>query len=127
MRNGGWEGRGRGRPGNHRGTASRAPRRHEAVLFFDEADAIASRRTANMDGSGRHYNQSVNILLHELEQYEGVVIFATNLAANFDPAFERRIQSRVMFLMPEADERERIWRSHLPPRAPLRPEADLRP
>ena len=108
-----------------RGTRTSA-RRHEAVLFFDEADAIASRRTANMEGSGRHYNQSVNILLHELEQYEGVVIFATNLAANFDPAFERRIQSHVMFLMPEADERERIWRAHLPPRAPRAPNVDLR-
>jgi AAA+ superfamily predicted ATPase len=79
-----------------------------------------------MEGSGRHYNQSVNILLHELEQYEGVVIFATNLAANFDPAFERRIQSHVMFHVPGADEREQIWRAHLPPRAPLAADVDLR-
>jgi SpoVK/Ycf46/Vps4 family AAA+-type ATPase len=115
-----------GETGKHIAAVFAAARRHHAVLFFDEADAIASRRTANMEGSGRHYNQSVNILLHELEQYEGVVIFATNLAANFDPAFERRIQSHVMFLMPEADERERIWRAHLPPRAPLAPHVDLR-
>jgi SpoVK/Ycf46/Vps4 family AAA+-type ATPase len=115
-----------GETGKHIAAVFAAARRHEAVLFFDEADAIASRRTANMEGSGRHYNQSVNILLHELEQYEGVVIFATNLAANFDPAFERRIQSHVMFLMPEAEERERIWRAHLPPRAPLAPNVDLR-
>jgi SpoVK/Ycf46/Vps4 family AAA+-type ATPase len=115
-----------GETGKHIAAVFAAARRHEAVLFFDEADAIASRRTANMEGSGRHYNQSVNILLHELEQYEGVVIFATNLAANFDPAFERRIQSHVMFLMPEADEREQIWRAHLPPRAPLAPDVDLR-
>jgi AAA+ superfamily predicted ATPase len=115
-----------GETGKHIAAVFAAARRHQAVLFFDEADAIASRRTANMEGSGRHYNQSVNILLHELEQYEGVVIFATNLAANFDPAFERRIQSHVMFLMPEAEERERIWRAHLPPRAPLAADVDLR-
>jgi AAA+ superfamily predicted ATPase len=115
-----------GETGKHIAAVFAAARRQEAVLFFDEADAIASRRSANMEGSGRHYNQSVNILLHELEQYEGVVIFATNLAANFDPAFERRIQSHVLFLMPEAAERERIWRAHLPPRAPLAPDVDLR-
>ena len=115
-----------GETGKHIAAVFAAARRHEAVLFFDEADAIASRRSANMEGSGRHYNQSVNILLHELEQYQGVVIFATNLAANFDPAFERRIQSHVLFLMPSADEREHIWRAHLPPRAPLAPDVDLR-
>jgi hypothetical protein len=115
-----------GETGKHLAAVFAAARRQEAVLFFDEADAIASRRTANMEGSGRHYNQTVNILLHELEQYEGVVIFATNLAANFDPAFERRIQSHVLFRMPDAEERERIWRAHLPPRAPLAPDVDLR-
>jgi SpoVK/Ycf46/Vps4 family AAA+-type ATPase len=55
-----------------------------------------------------------------------VVIFATNLAANFDPAFERRIQSHVLFRIPEAPERELIWRAHLPPRAPLAPDVDVR-
>src|SRR5437763_17221554 len=103
-----------------------ASRKHDAVLFFDEADAIASRRTANLEGSGRHYNLSVNILLRELEEHDGVVIFATNLAANFDPAFERRIQSHVLFRIPEAAEREQIWRAHLPPRAPIAPDVDLR-
>jgi SpoVK/Ycf46/Vps4 family AAA+-type ATPase len=115
-----------GETGKHLAAVFAAARRQEAVLFFDEADAIASRRTANMEGSGRHYNQTVNILLHELELYEGVVIFATNLAANFDPAFERRIQSHVLFRMPDTEERERIWRAHLPPRAPLAPDVDLR-
>ncbi len=65
-------------------------RQKNAVIFFDEADAIASRRLTNMAGGyEREANQIINILLKELEEYEGVVIFATNLAANFDPAFER--------------------------------------
>jgi ATPase family associated with various cellular activities (AAA) len=115
-----------GETGKHIAAVFAAAARHQAVLFFDEADAIASRRTANLEGSGRHYNLSVNILLSELEQHDGVVIFATNLAANFDPAFERRVQSHVLFSIPAAEERQEIWRAHLPPRAPLAPDVDLR-
>ena len=87
-----------------------------AVLFFDEADAIAARRTA---GGGlphdREANVSVNVLLRELEAFNGVAIFATNLAANFDPAFERRIRVHVLFEMPGPAEREQIWRLQLHP------------
>ena len=55
----------------------------------------------------------VNVLLHELETFPGVVIFATNLAANMDPAFERRIRTHILFEMPNAEERERIWQVQL--------------
>ena len=69
----------------------REARQQDAVLLFEEADSIASRRfTAMSFGYEREANQAVNILLKELESYDGVVIFATNLCANFDPAFERR-------------------------------------
>ena len=82
----------------------RAAREERAVLFFDEADAIASRRSTSADhGFQRESNTVVNVLLQELEQYNGVVIFATNLAANFDPAFERRIRTHVLFEMPGED------------------------
>jgi ATPases of the AAA+ class len=65
----------------------------DAVLFFDEADAIASRRTTGAaQAYQRESNTVVNVLLKELEAFNGVVIFATNLAVNFDPAFERRIE-----------------------------------
>ena len=57
----------------------------------------------------------VNVLLQELEAFNGVVIFATNMAANFDPAFERRIRTHVLFEMPGADEREQIWRVQMHP------------
>jgi hypothetical protein len=50
----------------------------------------------------------INVLLQELEPFNGVVIFATNLAANFDPAFERRIRTHILFEMPGVDEREQI-------------------
>jgi SpoVK/Ycf46/Vps4 family AAA+-type ATPase len=99
----------------------RAAEEQHAVLLFDEADAIASRRSTSVDvGLQRESNTVVSVLLQELERYSGVVIFATNLAANFDPAFERRIRTHVVFEMPEAAEREQIWRVQLhPDRTPL--------
>ena len=70
---------------------------------------------------------SVNVLLRELEAFNGVVIFATNLAANFDPAFERRIRAHVRFEMPGLDERERIWKVQIHPnKTPLAPDVDFR-
>ena len=101
----------------------RLARQEHAVLFFDEADAIASRRSTSIDhGFQRESNTVVNVLLQELERFDGVVIFATNLAANFDPAFERRIRTHVLFEMPGVDEREQIWRVQMHPT--LTPLAD---
>ena len=108
--------------------AFRAATEQNAVLFFDEADAIAARRSA---GSAlphmREANITVNVLLRELEEFNGVVIFATNLAANFDPAFERRIRTHVRFEMPGLEERERIWQVQVhPSKTPLARDVDFR-
>ena len=101
----------------------RMAREEQAVLFFDEADAIASRRSTSLNQSfQRETNLVVNVLLQELESFNGVVIFATNLAANFDQAFERRIRTHVLFEMPGVDEREQIWRVQMHPT--LTPLAD---
>jgi SpoVK/Ycf46/Vps4 family AAA+-type ATPase len=102
-------------------------RDEQAVLFFDEADAIATRRSTSVDsGIQRESNTTVSVLLQELESYNGVVIFATNLAANFDPAFERRIRTHVLFEMPGEREREQIWRVQLhPSRTPLAADVDF--
>ncbi len=102
-------------------------RDEKAVLFFDEADAIAARRSTSVDSAiQRESNTIVSVLLQELETYNGVVIFATNLAANFDPAFERRIRTHVLFEMPGEAEREQIWRVQLhPSRTPLAPDVDF--
>ncbi len=102
-------------------------REQEAVLFFDEADAIAGRRFTSVDqGYQREANAVVNVLLRELEEFPGVVIFATNLAANFDPAFERRIRTHILFEMPGAEERERIWRAQIHARkTPLADDVDF--
>ena len=108
--------------------AFRSAAEQKAVLFFDEADSIAARRSS---GAGlphqREANTTVNVLLRELDAFNGVVIFATNLAANFDPAFERRIRTHVLFLMPGLEERERIWHVQIHPRkTPLAADVDFR-
>ena len=99
-----------------------------AVLLFDEADAIATRRSSSVEQAFlRESNTVVNVLLKELETFNGVVIFATNLASNFDPAFERRIRTHVLFEMPGPEEREQIWRVQMHPRlTPLAPDVDFR-
>jgi SpoVK/Ycf46/Vps4 family AAA+-type ATPase len=97
-----------------------------AVLFFDEADAIASRRSTSLDRAiDREANAVVNVLLQELERFDGVVVFATNLASNFDPAFERRLRTHVLFERPGVEERAQIWRVQLHARTPLADDVDF--
>ena len=116
-----------GESGKNVVAAFRQAREHDAVLFFDEADSVASRRFAALSqGYEREANLIVNILLAELERYPGVVIFATNLAANFDPAFERRVRTHILFELPKAPERERIWRTQIhPEKTPLSEDVDF--
>ncbi len=117
-----------GQTAKHVASVFRAAERQDAVLFFDEADAIAGRRFTTMQAAvEREANSVVNVLLHELETFPGVVIFATNLAANMDPAFERRIRTHILFEMPDVEARERIWRVQLHPRkTPLADDVDFR-
>jgi SpoVK/Ycf46/Vps4 family AAA+-type ATPase len=108
--------------------AFRAAAEQSAVLFFDEADAIATRRSAGaILPHDRESNLTINVLLRELEAFNGIVIFATNLAANFDPAFERRIRTHVLFDMPGVEERSCIWELQIhPKKTPLGPDVDFR-
>ena len=85
-------------------------RKSKAILFFDEADAIASSRTNVFSSTDSETNLTKNVLLKELEEFDGIVIFATNLASNFDKAFERRINLHISFRMPNINEREQIWK-----------------
>ena len=103
-----------GETGKNVAAVFHSAREQDAVLFFDEADAIAGKRFANVtQGYQREANTVVNVLLKELEDFDGVVIFATNLAANFDPAFERRVRTHILFEMPGPKERAQIWRVQL--------------
>ncbi|HEX3000152.1 MAG TPA: ATP-binding protein [Armatimonadota bacterium] len=116
-----------GETGKNISSVFREALQQDAVLFFDEADSIASRRFTSMSlGYEREANQAVNILLKELENYDGVVIFATNLCANFDPAFERRIRTHILFEQPGPRERELIWKAQLhPQKTPLADDVDF--
>lgn len=116
-----------GQTGKNVTTVFRDARAADAVLFFDEADSIAARRFTSISfGYEREANQAVNILLKEVEEYEGVVIFATNLASNVDPAFERRIRTHILFEMPGVEERERIWQVQIhPTKTPLEDDVNF--
>jgi ATPase family associated with various cellular activities (AAA) len=96
-----------------------------AILFFDEADALFGKRTEVSDAHDRYANIETSYLLQRIEHYEGVVILATNLRQNMDEAFTRRIRFIVEFPFPEADSRLRIWRTLFPPQAPVSADLDL--
>src|ERR1051325_737740 len=98
----------------------------QTLLFFDEADALFGKRTEVKDAHDRYANIEVNYLLQRVEQYEGVVILATNLQQNLDDAFLRRMQEVLEFPFPDAELRERIWRGHFPKGAPTAADIDFR-
>jgi hypothetical protein len=79
------------------------------ILFFDEADAIFGKRTNVRDAHDKYANQEVSYLLQRIEDYNGLVILASNMRNNIDEAFIRRFNSILHFPMPAADERKEIW------------------
>jgi hypothetical protein len=95
------------------------------VLFFDEADALFGKRSDVRDSHDRYANVEVAYLLQRMEQYDGLAILATNLRANLDDAFTRRLQAVVEFPMPDAEHRLRIWEQCLGPRVPRASDLDL--
>lgn len=84
------------------------------ILFFDEADALFGKRTNVRDAHDKYANQEVSYLLQRIEDYNGMVILATNMKNNIDDAFIRRFNSILKFTVPEADERAKIWRLAFP-------------
>jgi SpoVK/Ycf46/Vps4 family AAA+-type ATPase len=96
-----------------------------AILFFDEADALFGKRSEVKDAHDRYANVEVAYLLQKMEEYEGVVILATNFRKNMDDAFTRRMHHIVEFPFPDAEYRERIWKSIIPPTAPLAGDVDF--
>ena len=95
------------------------------VLFFDEADALFGKRSEVRDAHDRFANIEVSYLLQKLEEYDGLAILATNLRANIDDAFLRRLAFVVHFPFPDTASRHRIWETIWPSAAPLAPEVDL--
>ena len=96
-----------------------------AILFFDEADALFGKRSEVSDSHDRYANIEVAYLLQRMEAYPGAVILATNFRRNIDDAFVRRLDFVVDFPFPEVDDRKKIWRLVLPHEAPVAADADL--
>ena len=96
-----------------------------AVLFFDEADSILGRRLTSVTQSADHgVNVSRSVMLLQLDRFEGVVVFATNLARNYDGAFVRRILGHVEVPLPDAPCRARLAERFLPPPMPRERDVD---
>ncbi len=102
-----------------------AARNANAILLFDEADAIFGKRSEVRDSHDRYANLEIAYLLQKMEEYDGLSILATNLKQNMDDAFLRRLTYTVLFPFPDAADRERIWRKIWPERVPVSPAIDF--
>jgi AAA+ superfamily predicted ATPase len=96
-----------------------------AILFFDEADALFGKRSEVRDSHDRYANLEISFLLQKMEQYEGIAILATNLRANLEEAFVRRLAFIVHFPFPDEVNRRRIWNNIWPAATPLSADLDL--
>ncbi len=97
----------------------------DAVLFFDEADSFLGKRIENVtQGAEQALNSLRSQMLIQLEQFPGVVLFATNLVTNFDHAFESRILKHIQFELPNQEARVAIIRKMLPSKLPMEPLTD---
>ena len=99
-------------------------RANHGMLLFDEADSLFAKRTKVESSVDRYSNMATNMLLQEIENFEGIVILTTNIEKNIDKAFRRRINFKVHFPFPEPEMRTQIWRTLVPDACPVEPETD---
>lgn len=88
------------------------------ILFFDEADSIIGKRSEVKDSKDKYANTEVSYLLQKIEEYDGIVILATNYSQNIDAAIMRRIRFTVHFPLPDEATRKEIWKSSIPQEVP---------
>jgi len=100
-------------------------RKSGVILFFDEADAIFGKRTETKDSHDRYANIEVSYLLQKIEEYDGLVILASNFRQNIDEAFVRRMRFIINFPFPDKEMRALIWKQVFPKNAPLEKEIDF--
>ena len=96
-----------------------------AILFFDEADALFGKRSEVKDSHDRYANIETGYLLQRMEEHEGIVILASNFRKNMDEAFIRRLHFTVEFPFPNEEDRLRIWENVWPETAPRDPGLDF--
>lgn len=95
-----------------------------AIIFFDEADALFGKRSEVRDSHDRYANIEINYLLQKMEEYEGIVILASNFSNNIDEAFLRRLHFKIDFPSPDEELREKIWRNIFPRKTPVAENID---
>ncbi len=96
------------------------PNNRDDIIFFDEADALLSKRVTDMSSATDvSVNQTRSVLLTLLNSYEGMVIFATNFISNYDSAFMRRIHYHIRFNLPNAELRKKLWAHYIPEKMPV--------
>ena len=83
------------------------------ILFFDEADALLGKRSEVKDAKDKYANTEVAYLLQRMEEYQGIVLMATNQAGSMDAAFVRRFRYHLVFTLPNEELRRRIWEDAL--------------
>lgn len=99
--------------------AFEAAEKSNSILFFDEADAILSRRVTDMQRAGDvSVNQTRSVMLMLMNDYDDFIIFATNFISNFDPAFMRRISMHIKFDLPDEECRRNLWYRYIPEKMP---------
>ncbi|TXD85060.1 ATP-binding protein [Subsaximicrobium wynnwilliamsii] len=84
------------------------------ILFFDEADALFGKRTATKDSHDRYANQGVSYLLQRTENFNGLILLASNFKENIDEAFIRRLNQIIEFPKPEFEDRLALWQKTIP-------------
>ncbi len=89
------------------------------IIFFDEADALLSKRVTDMSSSTDvSVNQTRSVLLTLMNDYKGMIIFASNFISNYDSAFLRRIQYHIEFELPNEELRKKLWKNYIPDTMP---------
>lgn len=96
-----------------------------AILFFDEADALFGKRSEVKDARDRYANIEIAYLLQQVENYDGIVVLATNFRQNIDEAFTRRLDFLIDFPFPDGPYRQKIWAAHFPPEVPMGGDVNL--
>ena len=96
-----------------------------AIILFDEADSLFAKRTEVKSSVDRYANLEVNYLLQRFDTFEGIAILTTNFGTSIDSAFKRRLSLRLTFPFPDEEQRERLWRAHMPPEVPTSGDFDL--
>jgi SpoVK/Ycf46/Vps4 family AAA+-type ATPase len=99
--------------------------RSRAILLFDEADSLFSKRTAVKSSHDRYANLETNYLLQRIESFDGVCLLTSNFEKSIDDAFKRRLRFKIAFPFPDHVERRRLWEGMIPVQAALAPDVDF--